>query len=160
MATDEFAGPPSPYADRATLPGKPATDRSVGELFKQLTTDMGELVRQEIDLAKTEMRQVGTTLARDAAKIAVAAALGLGGVLALVAFLIAGLGSILDGRYWLSALIVGVVFLAIGAMLIRNALADVKRRGTMPTATIATVRDDAQWAKREAQEFKREVTKP
>jgi len=157
---DESQVPLTPHADRARVPAMPGTDRSIGDLFKQLTSDMDALLRQEMSLAKAEMREVGNTLARDGAKVGVAAALALAGFLALVAFLIAGLGSLLDGRYWLSALIVGAVFLAVGGLLVRNAIADVKRRGLTPAATIASARDDAQWVTREAKEFKREVTKP
>jgi hypothetical protein len=46
------------------------------------STDTGELIRQEAALAKTEMREVGSTLARDGAKIGVAAGLGLVGAMA------------------------------------------------------------------------------
>ena len=138
---------------RTTVGAEP----TIGELFRQLSTDTGELVRQEVALAKAEMRQTGATLARDGAKVGTALALALAGFLAITAFLVAGLGRILDGRYWLSALIIGVVFLVIGAVMARNAMADVKRRGLMPTQTAATLRDDATWAKQEAREVKREL---
>lgn len=131
---------------------------SIGELLKRVTTDTSELMRQEVALAKAEMRQSLATLARDSAKAAIGMGVALVGVLALAAFLIAGLGSLLDGRYWLSALIIGVVFLAMGIVLARNALADIKRRGLVPDQTAESLRGDAAWAKREAAEVKRELT--
>ena len=131
---------------------------SLGELVKQLSADTGQLVRQEVALAKTELREAGATLARDGAKIGMAVGLALAGLLALTAFLIVALGDALD-NYWLSALIVGAVFLGVGAVLAKSAVNDVKRRGVMPQETVATLREDAAWAKQESREFKRELTR-
>lgn len=130
----------------------------LGDLLQRLTTDMGELIRQEIDLAKAEMREVGAAVARDAGKIAAAAALALAGALALIAFLVVGLGVLLGGRYWLSALIVGLVAAASGGMVARNAITDVKHRGLAPRQTVSSLRDDVTWVRREAVELKRELT--
>src|ERR671932_651847 len=91
--------------------GHPAgTEPSLGELFRQLTTDTGELIRQEVNLAKVEMRQTGAAVARDGAKIGVAVFVANAGILALTAFLVLGLGDLFN-NYWLSALIVAVAFL-------------------------------------------------
>jgi uncharacterized membrane protein YqjE len=130
---------------------------SLGDLFKRLTTDTGELVRHEMNLAKAEMRQAGATLARDGTKIGIAAGLALAGVLALTAFLIVALGDLFN-NYWLAALIVGAVFLLIGGFMAKNAVNDIKRRGMKPEETIDTLREDTAWAKQEARELKRELT--
>ena len=141
---------------------RPATtsprDASLGELFKQLSTDTGELIRQEAALAKTEMREVGSTLARDGAKIGVAAGLGLVGAMALTAFLVITLGDLFGDSYWLSALLVGLVALAVAAMLGRNAVSDIRSRGVKPQQTIATLREDGDWASQQARELKHDLT--
>jgi uncharacterized membrane protein YqjE len=140
------------------VPSEPSgPSASLGDLFKQLTTDTGDLIRQEARLARTEIWEAGTTLVRDAAKVGIAVALALAGALAVAAFLVVGLGALLDGRYWLSALLVGIAFLAGGGVLARNAVEDVKRRGLKPNETVDTLREDAVWAKREARELKREL---
>jgi hypothetical protein len=79
-------------------------------------------------------------------------------VLALATFLIAGLGVLFDGRYWLSALIIGVIFLAVGFVLARNALSEMKQHSLVPDQTVESLRRDAAWARREAKEVKRELT--
>ncbi len=135
-----------------------AAEASLGELFKRLTTDTSELIRQEMSLAKVEMREAGATLASDAAKIGIAVGLALTGVLAVGAFAIVGLGDLFN-NYWLAALIVGVLFLAIGGYLARNAIDDVKRRGLKPERTVETLREDASWVKQEGRELKRELTR-
>jgi uncharacterized membrane protein YqjE len=136
----------------------PAAEQSLGELFKRLTTETSELIRQEVDLAKVEMREAGATLARDATKIGVAVGLALAGVLGLGAFAIVGLGDLFN-NYWLAALIVGVLFLAVGGYLARNAIDDVKRRGLKPQKTVETLREDASWVKQEGRELKRDLTR-
>jgi uncharacterized membrane protein YqjE len=136
----------------------PSAEPSLGELFKRLSTDTSELIRHEMSLAKVEMREAGATLARDATKIGVAVALALAGVLALGAFAIVGLGDLFN-NYWLAALVVGVLFLAIGGYLAKNALDDVKRRGLKPQKTVETLREDASWVKQEGRELKRDLTR-
>jgi hypothetical protein len=133
-------------------------ERSLGELFRDLTTETSDLVSKEIALVKAEARQTGATLARDGAKIGIASGLAFAGVLALTAFLIAGLGDLLGGKYWLSALIIGVLFLAIGMGLVKNATADIKRRGQLMKNTVDTVKDTGKWAKDEARQVKQEIT--
>jgi hypothetical protein len=133
-------------------------ERSLGELFRQLTSDTSELMSKEIALVKAEARLTGATLVRDGAKVGTAIGLAFAGVLALTAFLIAGLGDLLDGRYWLSALIVGVVFLAVGGVLVKSAVDNIKRRGQSVTHSVETLKDTANWAKQEAQQVKQELT--
>jgi len=146
------------HGDGRVRPGvTPGSEPSLGELFGQLSGDATHLIRSEVALAKAELREAGATLARDGAKIGIAAALGLVGAFAAVAFLIIALGDLLD-NYWLSALIVTVVLLAIAAFMAKSAINDIKRRGLKPEATLATLREDTDWAKREAQDLKRDLT--
>ena len=133
-------------------------EASLGELFKRLTADTSELIRQEMSLAKVEMREIGTTAARDATKIGVAVGVGLAGVLALGAFAVVGLGDLFE-NYWLAALIVGAVLLAVAGYLAKNAVNEIKQRGLTPRETMQTLRDDASWAKQEGRELKREITR-
>ena len=133
-------------------------DPSLGELFRDLTTETSELVSKEIALVKAEARQTGTTMAKDGAKIGIASGLAFAGALALTAFLIVGLGDLLNGKYWLSALIIGVLFLAIGGGLVKNAIGDIKRRGQSVKHTVDTVKDTASWAKQETRQVKQELT--
>ena len=130
---------------------------SLGELFGQLSGDAQHLIRQEVALAKAELRETTSMLARDGAKIGVAVALGFVGVLTATAFIIVALGDLIN-NYWASALLVTVVLLAIAAFMAKSAMNDIKRRGMKPEETLETLREDAVWAKREAQALKRDWT--
>jgi hypothetical protein len=127
----------------------------LGELFRQLSDDATRLIRQEIALGKVEMRETGSALARDGAKVGIAAGIGLLGAMAGTAFLIVGLGALI-GNYWLSSLIVTVAMLVVAAVLGKGAIDDIRSRDLKPTETLETLRADAEWAKREADIVKRE----
>lgn len=134
-----------------------APDQSVGDLFRQLTSDSSHLIRQEINLAKTELKETGTRIGQAGAKLGIAVGVAVPGMLALTAFLVIGLGDLMNENYWLSALIVGLAFLGIAAALAKRATA-MLREGVGVPETVGTLREDAQWAKEEAREFKRQFT--
>lgn len=139
--------------------GSGAEQPSLADLFKSLTADAGALVREEVNLLRAELKQAGSTLAKDGQKVGIAVGLALLGAFALTAALIVFLGDLLGGHYGLSALIVGAVFLGVGAFLATSAINDVKRRGIMPQQTLASLKEDVAWGKQESREVKRELTK-
>lgn len=134
--------------------GAPGGEPSLGELFKQLAQDSATLVKHEVALAKVEMRENLKSATRDAAMIAVGGGLLLVGALVLVAFLVALLGDALD-NYWLSALIVGLVFVIIGGLLAKKYMGNLKKDDLGPEQTIQTLKEDKQWIQNEIQQVRR-----
>ena len=132
-------------------------DESVSSLLKQISTDSTHLIQQEIALAKVELKESVSAVGKTAAQLGIAIGLALPGMLSLVAFLVIGLGDLID-NYWASALIVGVAFLVVAAILAKRALGNLKGGKLGVPQTAGTLRDDAEWAKREVQSFKRELT--
>jgi len=123
-------------------------DRSIGDLFADLTRDMTTLVRQEVALATTEMSQKASMVGRDIGFLAIGGAVAYAGFLALVAALIIGLGQ-LGIPWWLSALLVGLVVAAAGYFLIQRGLDALKRVNLAPRQTIETIKEDVEWAKQQ-----------
>jgi Putative Actinobacterial Holin-X, holin superfamily III len=121
-------------------------ERSLGELFGDLARDMGVLVRQEVDLATTEITHKVTHAARDVAIIGVGALVAYAGLLAILAALIIGLEAT-GLNWWQSALIVGVIVAVLGAVLVQRGLAALKNTDLAPRETLETLKEDAQWAK-------------
>jgi uncharacterized membrane protein YqjE len=128
----------------------------VGELLKRLGEDTSTLVKQEITLAKLELRESMKGLAKDAGKMGAAAGLGLFGGFALLAFVIVGLGDLIN-NYWLSALIVAVLLLGAAAMLAKGAMNHMKDNSLAPEETVQTLKEDQRWAQREVQQFKQSM---
>lgn len=121
-------------------------DRSIGELFSQLTHDLGVLVRQEAELAKTELTTKASRLGGHAASLATGGIIAFVGAQALVAALILGLAEI-GIAPWLSALLVGALLAGAGFMMVQNGRARLKEVNLKPKRTIETLKDDVQWAK-------------
>ena len=121
-------------------------DQSIGELFGRLSQQMSALVRQEVELAKSELREKGKRAGVGAGLIGGGGLLGLGAFAALTTTLILVLATFLDA--WLAALIVTVVYGAGAAALAMSGKKKVQAIGSpVPAQTIETLKEDAQWAK-------------
>ena len=123
-------------------------ERSLGELFQELSQDTSALIRQEMALARTEMSDRVSAFGRDAALM------GTGGVLMHVALLAATAAFImglteLGVQGWLSALIVAVIFAVVGGVIIMSGRAAMKRRSLTPVETVDSLKETAQWLKKQ-----------
>ncbi len=123
-----------------------ADERSLGELFAELAQETSTLVRQEVELAKTELSQTATRVGKDLALLAVGGAVAYAGFLALLAALAIGLGQ-LGVPWWLAALIVGLVVVGVGYFLVQRGLNALKREDLAPRQTIESLKEDKEWAK-------------
>lgn len=120
-------------------------DRSLGELFSELAQETSTLVRQEVDLAKTEMGQKASRVGKDVGFLAAGGAVAYAGLLAILAGVIVVIDTFLP--LWLAALLVGLVVAAIGYFLIKKGLDALKKEDVAPRQTIETLKEDGQWIK-------------
>src|SRR4051795_7809541 len=90
-------------------------ERPASDLLKQLSDQTTTLVRQEIELAKLELREKGKKAGQGAGMFGGATVVGLYAVGALTATIILALSTAIAG--WLAALIVTVVYAAIAGIL-------------------------------------------
>ena len=120
-------------------------DRSLGELFSELSQETTTLIRQEVNLAKTEMSQKASRVGKDVGFMAAGGAVAYAGLLAIIAGVIALLALVIP--LWLSALLVGLVVAAIGYFLVRRGLDALKQEDLAPRETMETLKEDKQWAK-------------
>jgi uncharacterized membrane protein YqjE len=128
--------------------------RPTGELVKQLSEQTSTLVRQEIELAKTELTEKGRTAGKAAGMLGGAGVAGLLALGALTAFLILLLAEAMDA--WVAALIVTVVYAVVAGILALTGRERV-REGMPPTPeqTVESVKEDVQWAKSRATSARR-----
>jgi VIT1/CCC1 family predicted Fe2+/Mn2+ transporter len=123
-----------------------ADNRSLGQLFSDLSRQLSTLIRQEITLARIEMTSKATAVGRDAATI------GLGGAMLYAAFLTL-LGAIvlllidvgIPG--WLAALAVAAIVGVVGGIMVVAGRQSLANQDLAPTRTVETLKDDADWAK-------------
>jgi hypothetical protein len=124
-------------------------DRPIGEVARDLTRDLSLLVRQEVELAKSEMTEKGRVAAPGLGMLGAAGVVGLMAAGALTACAVIVLAIFLPG--WLSALIVGAVLAAVAYGLAVRGKERVEQAGSpVPEQAIETVKEDVEWAKTRA----------
>jgi xanthine/uracil permease len=121
-------------------------ERSLGDLFSDLSRETTTLVRKEVQLAKAELTQSATEAARGIGMLVAGGAVAYAGLLFLLLAIVFGL---IEAGWdaWLSALVVGLVVVAIGAVLVLRARESLKPANLAPQKTVETLKEDAEWAK-------------
>lgn len=121
-------------------------ERSLGDLFSDLSRETTTLVRKEVQLAKAELTQSATEAARGIGMLVAGGAVAYAGLLFLLLAIVFGL--IQAGwDAWVSALVVGLVVVAIGAILVLRARESLKPANLAPRRTVETLKEDQEWAK-------------
>jgi xanthine/uracil permease len=121
-------------------------ERSLGDLFSDLSRETSTLVRQEVQLAKAELTQSATEAARGIGMLVAGGAVAYAGLLFLLLAIVFGL---IEAGWdpWLSALAVGLVVVAVGAVLVLRARESLKPANLAPRRTVETLKEDQEWAK-------------
>lgn len=119
--------------------------RTLGELLTALTDDLSTLLRKEVQLARVETTEKVSQLAQNLIGMVAGGLLAYTGLIALVIAAIVGLSAILP--FWLSALIVGLLLIVVGAMLIQSGRSALKQMSLAPEKTIDSIKADADMVK-------------
>jgi len=122
-------------------------NRPLGDLFGDLATEMSNLVRQEVALAKVEITQKAKYVGRNVGYLVVGGAVAYAALLAILAAIIMLLAKVMPN--WGATLIVGVVVAGIGWMLIGKALMALQQADLTPRETVETLKEDATWMKQQ-----------
>jgi len=121
-------------------------ERSLFDLVRELANQSSDLVRQEIALARAEIRQNLKNLAKHAGQVAIGGGVALVGALVFVVFLIVGLGVLLGGVYWLSTLLVALLLLGGGGLMAFLGAKSFGKGGIVPEATLESLAVTREWA--------------
>ena len=124
----------------------PRMDRSLGELFSDLSQQTAALIRQEMRLAKAELSGKLADAGRHAMLIGAGAAFGLAAVIALaaaIALLLIEAGIL----PWLAAVLTALV-MGVAAFALANAgISALKTKSIAPVETIHSLKETTQWLK-------------
>ena len=124
-------------------------DRTIGEMFAELSREARTLIQQEVQLAKSELAEKASLFASGAGLIVAGGLLAYGGLLALIAAAVLAL--ITFGLPpWAAALLGGILVIGTGYLLIRSGLGALKPQQLAPRKTVETLKEDAQWLKAQA----------
>jgi len=122
-------------------------ERSLGELFADLTKETGVLVRKEVELATTELAAKARVAGAHTATVAAGGALAHAGLLVLLGAIVIALTR-LGVEPWLAALIVALATGGIGYLLVRKGLDALQRTSVKPTQTIESLKETTTWTTR------------
>ena len=121
-------------------------ERTLGELFADLSRDTRTLVQQELSLAKVELAEKASAMGKGAALLVGGGLIAYGGLLAMIAAVILVL-IVIGLPAWAAALGGGMLMAAAGYLLIRFGLGALDPQELTPRKTIATLKDNAEWLK-------------
>jgi len=126
-------------------PTRLSMDESVGELVSQLTTDLGELTRQELALAKAELQAEAKKAGKGAGMLGGAAFAGWMVAIFLSFTVMWALDEAMD-LIW-AALIVAVLWAVVAAVLAMKGRKELQEVNPKPDQTVESLKEDAKWLK-------------
>jgi hypothetical protein len=118
---------------------------SVGELIGNISNDLSTLFRQEVELAKAELKQEASKAGKAAGMLGAAGYAGHLTAVLLSFALVFALGNVMDLGW--AALIVGAIWGIAAAVLFVNGRKKLKTVDPVPHRTVDTLKEDAQWLK-------------
>ena len=125
--------------------------RSIADLLRELSLEGRTLVRQEVELARTELSEKASVYASNIASMAVGGALLLVALMAVGTAVIYGLIVLFDQflpfevAVWLGPLVFGAVLGLVGWSMIRKGREKLAQEGLVPQRTVETLREDKDW---------------
>ena len=136
---------PAQRLERRPLQAQRLDDRTIQQLWSDMTSQTGTLLRQEVELAKMETKEELGRAAKAGVLFSVA---GVSGLLALVLLSFAaawGLAAVMPEG--LAFLLVGLVYAVVAAVLLSRARKRAAEVDLPPRQTVETLKEDVQWAR-------------
>ena len=124
----------------------PRVERSLGDLFSDLSLQTSDLIRQEMRLAKAEIRENLADAGRHARMIGVSIAFGFAAVVAAAAALALLLVDV-GVEPWLAAIITAAVMGLVAYVLAQSGASALRKTSMAPVETIHTLKETTQWLK-------------
>jgi hypothetical protein len=121
---------------------------SIGEIIGEISDDLSKLFRQEMELAKAEVREEANKAGKAVGMLGGAGLAGHMVALFVTLALMFGLGNVMDLGW--AALIVAVVWGVVGAALYVTGRNRLRTVSPVPRQTVETLKEDAQWLKNPA----------
>ncbi|WP_084957696.1 phage holin family protein [Thermoactinospora rubra] len=119
--------------------------RSIGELVGEIGQDLAKLFRQEVELAKTELREEAGKAAKASTLLGAAGFAGLMTAVLVSLAAVFGLANVMDAAW--AALLVAAVWAVAGAVLFVTGRTRMREVSPKPEQTIETLKEDARWAR-------------
>ena len=129
-------------------PDQLSMDESVGQLVSQLTTDLGQLTRQELALAKAELHAEAKKAGKGAGMLGGATLAGWMVALFVSLTVMWALDEAMD-LIW-AALIVTALWAVVAAVLATKGRKELQDVNPKPDQTVESLKEDAKWLTRKS----------
>ena len=129
--------------DLSQQPKQP--EKSLGQLFSEMTADLSTLMRKEVELAKVETKEEVSRAGKAGGMLGAG---GFAGYMALL-FLSFAIAWLLDEvmHVALAFFLVGLVYAIAAAILVVSGRKKLQEVNPVPEQTVETLKEDVQWAK-------------
>jgi len=124
-----------------------ATEAPLSSIVGDLVGNLQDLMRGELRLAKQEIKEEAKTAGVGAGLLAGAGALALVGLIFIGLTLTYGLDAYMPD--WAAALVVALVFLAIGGALFMVGKKRLQQVDPIPRQTMESLKEDTEWVKQQ-----------
>ena len=122
-------------------------NKPLGELFSDLASEMSNLVRQEVTLARVELSQKAKRIGKNVGYLVVGGAIGYAALLAVIAAIIMLLDRVMPA--WGAALLVGILIAGISWLIVGKAINALQETEVTPRETVESLKEDAAWMKQQ-----------
>ena len=121
------------------------TNESIGGLIRGIFMDLRQLMREEIALARVEIReQAGRAKAAALALGAAVAALAFGGIFLLIA-LAQGIADVFDWPMWAGFFVMALLLSIGGVVLLSTGRRQLRQVHAVPEQTVETLKENSEW---------------
>jgi uncharacterized membrane protein YqjE len=121
------------------------TNESIGGLIRGILNDLRTLIREEIALARVELREQAGRARLAAMSFGIAAAaLAFGATFLLIAIAI-GIADVLNWPVWSGFLIVAILLSIVGLFTLSSGRKQLRGFTPVPEETVTTLKENSEW---------------
>jgi uncharacterized membrane protein YqjE len=122
-----------------------AGDRSLSDVLQDIIRNVQEIVRSEVRLAKTEIREEAAKARSSMLLLAAGAVTAIFASVFLLLMIVYALTLVMPG--WAAALIVGTILAVVASVMLTAGVRRFKQIHPTPERTIETIKENVEWAK-------------
>jgi uncharacterized membrane protein YqjE len=125
-----------------------AEDRSLSDVLQDILRNVQEIVRSEVRLAKTEIREEAGKAKFSAVLIGAGAVTAIFAILFLLFMIVYALALFMPS--WAAALIVGAALAILATLMLMGGIRRFKQIRPTPERTVEIIKENVEWAKQKA----------
>jgi uncharacterized membrane protein YqjE len=122
-----------------------AEDRSLSEVLQDVMRNVQEIVRSEVRLAKTEIREEAVKAKSATLLLGAGAVTAIFAILFLLLMIAHALALVMPS--WAAALIVGAALAVVASVMLTAGIQRFKQIHPTPARTVETIKENVEWAK-------------